>query len=357
MLMIYGANGYTGELIARRAKSRGVPAVLAGRNETALAALGDELALPHRGFVLGGDPSAADQALRGITAVLNCAGPFSATAAPLVNACLRARIHYLDITGELGVLEALSARHADALAAGVTVLPGAGFDVVPSDCLAAHVKRLLPSATHLVLAFQTSSRMSRGTATTAIEQAHAGGMVRRDGRLVRVPAGWRTRSVDFGDGGGARKVISIPWGDVATAYHTTGIGNVEVYVAVPLAIRMATRATRLFAPLLATDVVRRSLQARVRRRPPGPSAEQRTGGSSHLWAEARDAAGRVACSRMTAPEPYELTSWTALELAERASRGELPPGYQTPARACGPGFILTFPGVEREDLPVREPGG
>jgi short subunit dehydrogenase-like uncharacterized protein len=267
----------------------------------------------------------------------------------MVDACLRARIHYLDITGEVAVLEGVAARHGEAAAAGITLLPGAGFDVVPSDCLAAHVKRLLPSATHLVLAFQTSSRMSRGTATTAVENAHAGGLVRRDGQLVRVPAGWRTRSIDFGDG--PRKAISIPWGDVATAYHTTGIGNIEMYVGVPLGVRVATRATRLLTPLLASGAVRGFLKARVRRRPPGPSAEQRARGASRLWAEARDAAtGRVARARLGAPEPYELTTWTALELAERAARGELPPGFQTPARACGPDFVLGFPGVERHDL-------
>jgi short subunit dehydrogenase-like uncharacterized protein len=351
MLMIYGANGYTGALIARRAKARGVPAVLAGRSEGALAALSAELALAHRCFPLGGAGAAAeiDSALRGITAVLNCAGPFSATAAPMVDACLRARAHYLDITGEVGVLEALSARHGEATAAGITLLPGAGFDVVPSDCLAAHVKRLLPSATHLVLAFQTSSRMSRGTATTAVENAHAGGLVRRDGKLTPVPAGWCTRSIDFGHG--PRKAISIPWGDVATAYHSTGIGNVEVYVAVPLAVRLAMRATRYIAPLLASPAVRGFLTARVRQRPPGPSAEQRAHGVGRLWAEARDAStGAVARARLRTPEPYELTTWTALELAERAVRGGLPPGFQTPARACGPDFILGFPGIERHDL-------
>jgi short subunit dehydrogenase-like uncharacterized protein len=347
--MIYGANGYTGALIARRAKARGVAVVLAGRNEAAVAALGSELDLPHRRFALGGgDASDIDGGLRGITAVLNCAGPFFATATPMVDACLRARAHYLDITGEVGVLEGLSTRHGEAVAAGVTVLPGAGFDVVPSDCLAAHVKRRLPSATHLVLAFKTTSRMSHGTATTAVEQAHAGGLVRRDGRLVRVPAGWRTRSIDFGDG--PRKAISIPWGDVATAYHSTGIGNVEVYVAVPLAVRAATRATRFLTPLLASDVARRFLKTLVRRRGPGPTPEERAHGRSRLWAEARDDTGRVARARLDAPEPYELTTWTALELAERAVRGALPPGFQTPARACGPNFVLTFPGVERHDL-------
>jgi len=247
------------------------------------------------------------------------------------------------------VFEALARRDAAARAAGFTLLPGAGFDVVPSDCLAAHVAQRLPSATHLTLAFSAGTRMSRGTALTAIENAHAGGLVRREGALVRVPSGWRTRRIDFGDG--AQPAITIPWGDVATAYHTTGIPNVEVYVALPFAVRAAMRAARAFGPLLATGVVQRALAAVVRRRAPGPTADERARRRSRLWAEARDAAGRVVQARLVTPESYELTSITALDLAARALRGELPPGYQTPARAGGADYILGVPGVNREDLP------
>src|SRR5580765_143373 len=142
-LLLYGANGYTGELVARRAAAAGVPVVLAGRNAPAVAALAAELGQDHRAFALD-DAAALDRALAGITVVLNCAGPFSRTAAPLVAACLRARAHYLDITGEIAVLEALATRDAEARARGIALLPGAGFDVVPTDCLAAHVARRLP---------------------------------------------------------------------------------------------------------------------------------------------------------------------------------------------------------------------
>jgi short subunit dehydrogenase-like uncharacterized protein len=348
-LLIYGANGYTGELIARRAAAVGVPAVLAGRNADAVAVLAAELGRDHRAFALD-DAAALERALSGITVVLNCAGPFSRTAAPLVAACLRARAHYLDITGEIAVLEALAGRDAEARAAGIALLPGAGFDVVPSDCLAAHVARRLPSATQLALAFSAGTRMSRGTALTTIENAHGGGLVRRAGELVRVPSGWRTRRIDFGPELGARTAITIPWGDVATAYHTTGIPDVEVYVAVPLAVRAGMRAARAFGPLLASAAVQRALAARVRRGPAGPTAAERARRSSHLWAEARDAAGRIAVARLRTPESYELTSMTALDLAARALRGELPAGFQTPARACGPDYVLQFPGVAREDV-------
>jgi short subunit dehydrogenase-like uncharacterized protein len=285
--------------------------------------------------------------------VLNCAGPFSRTAAALVDGCVRARAHYLDITGEIAVFEALARRDAEARGAGVTLLPGAGFDVVPSDCLAAHVARRLPTARQLTLAFSAGTRMSRGTALTALENAPAGGLVRRAGALVRVPSGWRTRRIDFGDG--AQPAITIPWGDVATAYHTTGIPDIEVYVALPLAVRAGMRAARVLGPLLATGVVQRALAARVRRGPPGPTAEERARRRSRLWAEARDPAGQVVQARLVTPESYELTSITALDLAARALRGELPPGYQTPARACGADYILGFPEVSREDVAAEGP--
>ena len=348
-LLVYGANGYTGTLVARRAAAVGVEAVLAGRDAGAVAALAAELGRDHRVFALD-DNAALASALSGITVVLNCAGPFSRTAGPLVAACLRAGAHYLDITGEIAVFEALATRDSEARAAGIALLPGAGFDVVPTDCLAAHVARRLPSATHLSLAFSSGTRMSRGTALTAIESAHGGGMVRREGKLVRVPSGWRSRRIDFGPELGARTAITIPWGDVATAYHTTRIPNIEVYMAAPLAVRLALRASRALGPLLESGSVKRALAARVRHSPLGPTAAERARRVSHLWAEARDAAGQISVARLRTPEGYELTSMTALDLALRALRGELPAGFQTPARAAGPDYVLQFPGVVREDV-------
>lgn len=341
-LLIYGANGYTGALIAERAAGKGIAAFLGGRDAAAVNGLAARLGLPARVFGLE-DPGAAAAALRGVTVVLNCAGPFSRTAPALVDACLRARAHYVDITGELDVIEALAARDGDARAGGITVLPAAGFDVVPSDCLAAEAKHRLPSATHLALAFLAKTRLSRGTATTSIENMNGRGAVRRDGRITPVPSGWKTRAIDFGDG--PRKAITIPWGDVASAYHTTGIPNIEVYVAVPTLLRVGLRLMRWGGPALASAPLQRLFKARVRRGPAGPNAEQRARGACHLWAEARDEAGHSIELRLRTPEAYELTTWTALELAERAGRGELPIGFQTPARACGRELVLGFPGV------------
>lgn len=348
-ILLYGANGYTGELVARRAAARGAgrgALILAGRRAEALASLSAALGFEHRAFALD-DPAEIARALTGVKVVLSCAGPFAHTAKPLVDACLRAGAHYLDITGELSVFQALWARDAEARAAGVMLLPGAGFDVVPSDCLAAHLAARLPSATQLRLAFQ-AGRMSRGTALTAIEGAGQGGAVRRDGALVSVPLAHLTLKVDFGDGPVA--AVAIPWGDVFTAHVTTGIPDIEVYLATSWLTRTTLRAARVLGPLLATAPVRRFLAGRVRAGSAGPSESQRLAGRSRLWGEARDAAGRVVVSRLQTPEPYELTAILALNLAERVLAGHAPVGYQTPARAFGKDYVLGFPGVSREDV-------
>jgi short subunit dehydrogenase-like uncharacterized protein len=346
-LLVYGAGGYTGALIARTATAQGLQPILAARRAESLTALAQELGASTRVFALD-DPAAIDRQLAGVRVVLNCAGPFAHTALPLVQGCLRARAHYLDITGEIAVFEALAARTAEASAAGVMLLPGAGFDVVPSDCLAAHVAQRLPTATHLTLAIEVKSRTSHGTATTMVENIGQGGMVRRDGKLTRVPAAWRTRTVDLGEG--PKRAVTLPWGDVSTAFYTTGIPNIEVYFAAPLSLRLGLHATRWLGPLLATAPLQRRLKAQVKARPAGPSDQHRQTSETLLWAEARDPRGGVAAARLRTPEAYELTHLIATRLAAAALRGEVKPGFATPAGAYGKDLILAVPGVRRMEL-------
>ena len=326
---------------------RGDRPVLAGRNAAAVRALAVELGLEHRAFALD-DAPAADEALRGMTAVVHCAGPFVRTSRPMADACLRAKAHYLDVTGEIEVFEALAARDAEARDAGVMLLPGVGFDVVPSDCLAAHLKRRLPGATHLILAFHSVGGVSRGTATTMIENLHRGGLVRRQGVLTRVPAAWKTRAVDFGRG--PRTAVSLPWGDVATAYYSTGIPNIEVYTTATWPLLLAMRASRLVRPLLASPRVQSLLKRRVRSGAPGPTAEQRARGRTVLSGEVTDGGGGRAVSRLHGPEGYTFTTLTAVAAIEKVLSGAAAPGFQTPAKAYGPDFVLSVEGVKREDL-------
>lgn len=343
--LLYGSYGYTGRLIAREVMLRGLRPLLGGRNSDELAGQAAQLELPFRPFALD-DAQLLDDVLASVPLVLNAAGPFSRTALPMAEACIRTGTHYLDITGEIAVFEALAALGPRAKAAGSMLLPGAGFDVVPSDCLAAHLAGRLPGATHLALAFQTSGGgISRGTATTMIENLDQGGAVRRNGQIVAVPAAYRTRQVDFGRG--AVSVTTIPWGDVATAFHSTGIPNIEVYTRVRGGLRRAMMATRHLGWALGSGPVQQVLKTMVARQPPGPDAEQRSAGRCELWGAAADPAGNTAIARMETPEGYTLTALASVIAAERVLAGEAPPGYQTPSLAFGADFVLDLPGVHR----------
>jgi short subunit dehydrogenase-like uncharacterized protein len=351
-LVIYGANGYTGRLVAREALARGHRPILAGRNRTALAALAAELGAPVRAAALD-DAAALDSVLAGARAVLHCAGPFEDTWRPMADACLRNGVHYLDVTGEIAVLEALAARDVEARRAGIVLLPGAGFDVVPTDCLALHLKQRLPAATALVLAFRTRGGMSRGTLRTSLRKLGRPGAVRRGGRIIPVPIAWKTREVDFGHG--PRPAVIIPWGDVATAWHTTGIPDIEVYIAVPRRTILLLRGTRWLSPLLGLAPVRAVASGLARLRPPGPSDETRRQGGVVVWGEVTDPDGRRAAALLTGPEGYTFTAMAMVRAAERLLGGGLAAGFHTPARAFGADFVLEIPGVARTDLPTPLP--
>lgn len=346
-LLIYGANGYTGRLCAKLAAERGVPHLLGGRNREALEEVARASGAEVRVFGLD-DPSALDRGLEGVSVVLHCAGPFSRTAAAMFEACVRAKAHYLDITGEIEVFEKLAARSKEAEGAGIMAMPGAGFDVVPSDCLAQHLKQRLPSATHLEMGFALLGGVSHGTATTMTENLHRGSAVREDGKIRLIPMGSQVRQIDFGRG--PRPAVAIPWGDVSTAWHSTGIPNITVYAGVPRGVAVGMRAmsgvTRFLGKPGPQALIKRWLKAR----PAGPNDEQRAKGRSILWGEVHDAAGRTAAARLTTLEGYTLTAITALDIAQRALGGDLKVGFQTPSMAYGAGLILGVPGTTLTDL-------
>jgi short subunit dehydrogenase-like uncharacterized protein len=344
--LLYGATGYTGALTARAAVQQGLRPLLAGRNREKVEALAGELRLPWRAFGLDDRP-ALHSALGEVAVVLHCAGPYSLTYPPMVEACLQTGTHYLDLTGEMAEHEDLAARDEEAKAAGVMLLPSAGFDVVPSDCLAVHVARRLPSATHLALAFSSAGGWSRGTMISSVEAAAHPGIVRKAGKLTRVPAAYRSREIDFGHG--PVSCVTIPWGDLATAYTSTGIPNIETYIALPGALQRVLRGADTVAPLATSDLGQRLLKGLVGLLPAGPDEKARAQGYAHLWAEASDEAGRRVVSRMRTPHSYTLTALTGLDLVRRVLAGEVHPGYQTPAKAYGPELVMNIAGVTRWD--------
>lgn len=340
--MLYGANGYTGRLVAELAAGPGQRPVLAGRDARKVAEVARPLGLDHRTFDLR-DPAAVDAALEGVDVVAHCAGPFSATSAPMVDGCLRNGAHYLDITGEIDVFESVFAGDAHARRAGVVLLPGAGFDVVPTDCLAALVSAELPTATRLDLAFRAGGGISAGTMKSAWEGMALGGRARIDGQLRTVPVGWRHRDVAFPSG--RRRVTSLPWGDVSTAYRSTGIGTITTFAHLPGLDRLGPRAAgiapKVFGGPIPQRVGRAAIGALVR----GPGQRRRADSGVEVVAEAGDDAGRTVSAALTGPNTYDFTADSVLGAVDILQAGEVPPGAHTPSTAFGADFVRRLHGV------------
>ena len=346
--LIYGSYGYTGQLIVERAVSNGLHPILAGRNEKLLRLQAEQSNLPYRTFALN-ESEKLDAALLEVEAVLHCAGPFVHTYGQMAEACLRTKRHYVDISGEIPGFEVLAAMDQLAKEAGIMLLPGGGFDVVPSDCLAAHLKQRLPAATYFRLFVRgIGAGVSRGTAKSAVENLRRQGMIRRGGRLIQVPPAWNVREQDFGRG--YTKVVSIGWGDVSTAYHSTGIPNIETYFALSESAINLMRFTRLIGPLLYSRPVKNLLKLLIDLSVKGPNEERRKRASAVFIGEATNQGGGRAVSKLTTPEGYTCTALTTVEIMKRILNGDFQTGFQTPSLAYGANFITQFPGVKRENL-------
>lgn len=224
-------------------------------------------------------------------------------------------------------------------------MPGVGFDVVPSDCLALHLKNRLPSANRLTLAFYGLGKISHGTQATMLKNVGNGGAIRQNGKIKRVPAAYKTREINFGEF--TKQAVTIPWGDVSTAFYSTEIPNIEVYTVVPDKNLKMLKLSRYLGWLLASQPVQNYLQKQIPEG--GASVEERTQGKSFLWGEASDLNGNRVSSRINAPEGYTLTVLTALNIAEKLFAGNFQTGFQTPAKAFGADLILEIEGVRRTD--------
>ncbi|MGK2955763.1 MAG: saccharopine dehydrogenase family protein [Solirubrobacterales bacterium] len=339
--MVYGANGYSGGLIAREAARRGMRPILAGRNAEKIKPLAKELELEDRVFGLT-DPEKIAAGLEGIELVLHCAGPFSATSAPMIDGCLQAGAHYLDISGEISVFEHAHSLTDKAGQANVVVCPGVGFDVVPTDCIAVTLKEAMPDATHLSLAFESRSGLSPGTAKTAVEGLRGGGAVRVEGKIKDVPQAYRTRMIDCGNG--IKDAMTIPWGDVSTAFHSTAIPNIEVYTTVPGNALRAVKVANHMGWLWRQQRVIDGLQGLVERFVEGPDAEARAGMPTYVWGEVRNSAGQTKTARVKTANGYDVTIEAPLAIVERLMSDPPAGGSYTPAILMGKEFVTELPG-------------
>jgi short subunit dehydrogenase-like uncharacterized protein len=349
MLLLYGANGYTGRLIVDECLRRGLRPILAGRRADALRALAEPHGLAVRAFDLDGPIP-----LEGVRVVLHAAGPFIRTSAPMVEACLAQGVHYLDITGEIAVFEACRRRHEAAQRAGVVLLPGVGFDVVPTDCLAARLAATVPDATLLELAFGGGGGVSRGTLKTML-LGGTGGAVRRDGRIVRVPSRWKQQRIPFRDR--PRDAVTIPWGDVSTAHWSTGVPDIHTYLALPRRAQRGLGLQSLASTLLrlpvAGPLVERLIDARV----DGPDATVRASARMQVWGRVTAADGRRREGTAVTPEGYAFTALAAVECARRVLEAPPAAGYHTPSTAFGAGFLESLPGCDVQLGPAQAPDG
>ncbi|MBB4077664.1 short subunit dehydrogenase-like uncharacterized protein [Lewinella aquimaris] len=347
--ILYGAYGYTGRLITRFAAEYGLRPLLSGRNATQLEAMSNEFGYNYRAVDLN-NRTELHSLLQDHKVVLHAAGPFVNTADAMQEACLATGTHYLDITGEIPVFAKSAKRGPEAERAGVMLMPGVGFDVVPTDCMAAYLKRRMPEATDLVLAFAWKGGMiSKGTSKTMLSGLGSGGAIRQHGEIVPVKAAYDKRKFPF-TAETSLRAVTIPWGDVFTAYFTTGIPNIKTYFAVPPAqIKMMERSNYL-GPLLRLGVVKKYLTKKIEARPAGPDDAQRAGAEAYIYGEVKDVSGKTVAARLRTPEGYTLTAITALMIVKRVLAGDVEPGYRTPAGLYGADLIMEVEGVTREDL-------
>lgn len=344
--MLYGANGYTGELIARHASLYGLRPVLAGRRKEMIAPLAEKLGLSYQIIDLN-DTAALEHALTDHKLVLHAAGPFQFTAKQMVEACLKTRTNYIDINGDITVFEMLKRYDAAGKSSGIMIMPGAGFDVVPTDCLALFLKNKLNDAVDLKLAFATlGGSISHGTATTMASKLGEGGAMRKDGKIVKVALGRAGMWIDFGPK--RLFVMSIPWGDVSTAHFTTRIPNIETYAGVKPAVYRLLKLQPLFNWLLRTSSVRSYIKRKIDKRPAGPSDEERSKAVSLIWGQATNTKGEKVTARMSCPDGYTLTMHASLLISQKILSGNFKAGYQTPASAYGDDLVMEVPGVKRE---------
>jgi short subunit dehydrogenase-like uncharacterized protein len=345
-LLLYGCNGYTARLLVPRLRALGIDLVVAGRNEAAVHAVAAESGSVPSVFALE-DPARVDECVENAAVVLNAAGPFSRTAPPLIDACLRKRVDYLDLSGELEPITYAAECGAFARSLGVMLLPAIGFDVVPSDCLAVHLAERFPGAEHLTLSISASNLLSRGSARTFAENAGTWVQVRRGGTLEPMRLRTQTRWMDFGEG--ERPTIAVSWGDLVTAFHSTGIPNIEVYFEATAFRWFAVTANQFWGWALRGDATKAWLEAMARSVPNGPDEAERAAERSVIVAE-------VACgsrrrrARLVTPEAYSFTAEVATRVALDVLRGKRRPGFHTPAQLLGADFVLQVPGVTRESL-------
>lgn len=339
-LIIYGAYGYSAKLILENLPKKEIKPMLAGRDEYKLRKVANEFDCDFVVFDLE-DEEKIKENIQDYHTLLNCAGPFKFTAEKFFKACLETKTNYLDITGEISVLEKAWSFNEQAKENGIVILPAVGFDVIPTDCVAAKLKEQMPEAVSLKLGFEgKEAKMSRGTNLTTLESINEDSKVRKNGKIISVPTGEHTfeiknDKIEF-------QGIAIPWGDVSSAYYSTGIPNIEVFFGVNKAAFASKRLLAAGKSLLGVNFVKDFLMKQISKRMSGPSAYERQKASMIVWGEVENENGEKLYEAYRFIDGYELTGRGAAEAVIRVLNKEVEKGTQTPSLAFGYKFMEQF---------------
>lgn len=316
-LLIYGAAGYTGRLASEHANSLGLDFVVAGRAESSKTTnLAAELGVPSRLFCLD-EPKLIDLALQDISVLLNCAGPFLRTAEPLMEACIRNKVHYLDVAAELDSYKLAEKHDQAAKEANVMLLPGCGGSVTMLGCLAGHAVERVKNPLSIDISLYVSGSVSRGSAISAAENMSADCFQRLNGELVKREPG-NTIQLDFDNGEGDVTNYQVTLPDVITIGKSTSVPNV-----------------RTFMHAAGDGFPTGDLNGL----PDGPTAEQREASPYHATVAVTSADGTVSRSVLHTVNGYTFTGKASVEGSARVLAGIAQGGFQTPALIFGNAFI------------------
>ncbi len=340
--VLYGATGFTGRLIVESALALGLRPVVAGRDESALRQLAESrgLACAHAGV---DSEAQLDRMLAGRALVLNAAGPFTATAGPIMSACLRTGAHYLDIGGDISVVEPQLLRVEEFRAAGLMALLAVGFDVVPSD-FAASCAADGAGADELRIGISCALSLSKGSSKASVDELPRGELITSKGRLRKTNRSTRYATFDFG--AGPRECIAVSWGDLLTAPLSTGVDSISVYFEATSEMRRAAALGRFLGPLARFALFRKLLVAMIDMgREAGPSPATRASHSATIVAHALRDGRLVGRCTVRTPDPYDFTAQAAALAVKSVLEGTVRPGCWPPSAVLPRTFLSTLPGV------------
>lgn len=325
-MLLYGATGYTGKIIAERAKELNLDFDIAGRDQDKLLSVANKLNVGYHVFGVD-DQDAWQEALKDKHVLINAAGPFALTARQAMEACLKAGVHYLDISAELDTYQLAESLDQEAKAAGIQIISGAGL-FVSYDALVVHLSKLIAEPEYLSVGFRHYGGFSKGSVLSSKNIADLGILIRKNGDIIHNP---HPESKTFSFGEQQVECIPTPLGGIILSYKSTGIPNIEEYFSLKLPVNELP------------DLTAGNLHG-------GPTKEERAAGRNGISAEITGRDGKVVKAYVDAPSGYDLTPLSVVAIAHRILKEDFKTGYQSPGSAYGEEILNDIPDIFLTDI-------